>query len=70
MLGNKRLSEIEKELCERFKAVGIDEQELREQIKKLRPPKRKKPLTVKTILGVSDTPTSKPRRRRTATKSR
>lgn len=69
MLGNKRLSEIEKELDERFKAVGIDEQELREQIKKLRPPKRKTPLTVKTILGGADTPTSKPRRRRTATKS-
>lgn len=63
MLGNKRLSEIEKELSERLKAVGIDEEQLRAQLRRLGPVKRKKPVTVASMLGQSDSAKVKKRRR-------
>ncbi len=69
MLGTKSLIEIRQEIPERLKAAGIDEEELRDWLRKLRPAKRKKPLTVNTLLGSTETPKPK-KRRRVATKSR
>lgn len=69
MLGNKSLSEIRKEISKRLKAAGIDEEKLRAQLQQFKPAKRKKPLTVATMLGLPETPTPK-KRRRVASKSR
>ncbi len=63
MLGNKRLSEIEKELSERLKEAGIDEEQLRAQLRRLGPAKRKKPITVASMLGQTDSTKVKKRRR-------
>ncbi len=69
MFGTKTLSEIRKEISERLKEAGIDERQFREQLRKLRPAKRKKPLTVAKMLGLPETPASK-KRRRVISKSR
>ena len=69
MLGTKSLMEIRQEISERLKAAGIDEKELDDWLRKMRPAKRKKPLTVKTLLEFAETPKPK-KRRRVATKSR
>lgn len=63
MLGNKPLSEIKKELSERLKAAGIDEEQLRAQLRRLGPIKTKKPVTVASMLSQSDSTKVKKRRR-------
>ena len=69
MLGTKSLIEIRQEISERLKAAGIDEKELDDWLRKMRPAKRKKPLNVKSLLESVESP--KPKKRRpVATKSR
>lgn len=69
MLGTKSLIEVRQEISERLKAAGIDEKEFDEWLRKMRPAKRKKPLTVDMLLD-SPEASKPPKRRRVATKSR
>ena len=62
MLGNKSLSEIRKEVSKRLKAAGVDEEQLRAMLRQLKPVKRKSAVTVKSMLGQSDSTNKKKRR--------
>ena len=63
MLGNKPLSEIRAEVSRRLKEAGIDEDQLRAQLRQLGSVKRKKPVTVKSMLEKADSTKVKKRRR-------
>ena len=63
MLGNKTLIEVRAEISKRLKEAGIDEEQFRAQLRQVGSKKRKKTMTVKSMLETTGS-TKRTKRRR------
>ncbi|MFM9962024.1 MAG: hypothetical protein ACKV2Q_12455 [Planctomycetaceae bacterium] len=63
MLGNKTLIEVRAEISKRLKEAGIDEEQFRAELRQVGSVKRKKPMTVESMLETAGSTKRKKRRR-------